>query len=242
MCIPCANTGTSRFAKLYNRTVFRSGQFFRHSFGSALKIDDKKCRSAIAYLYNNPVEKQLATDVESGRWNYLRYAQSSHPFSTALDQSHASKAMRRAIEEVRACRKADEPLNYTQIERMTKDLTVHEKAQLTDYIINQYNCIDYAAAIHFFGSYDSLVTGCNTSTGSEYGVGEVHHKESDIIYGKITRFLRKKYSFEDVKEVFRLDESERRSLATAIARETGAPFFQAAKYFHLGKKAEGGQG
>ena len=115
---------TSRFAKLYNRTVFRSGQFFRHSFGSALKIDDKKCRSAIAYLYNNPVEKQLATDVESGRWNYLRYAQSSHPFSTALDQSHASKAMRRAIEEVRACRKADEPLNYTQIERMTKDLTV----------------------------------------------------------------------------------------------------------------------
>ena len=223
---------SSLFARANNKTTFRRGQLFRHSFGSAMKPDDKRCRSVIAYVYNNLVEKRLADDVESGQWNFLRYARQPYPFSEKLELAGASRAMRRAVEEIKGDRKTDIPLNYNQIERICKDLNRTETAQLTDFIIQQYNCIDYEAAFSFFGSYDSFVTSCNAFTGSEYGVGEIHHKASDIIYGRITDLLRRKYAFHDIKDVFRLEEDKRKKLALAIAKETGAPLFQIAKYFH----------
>lgn len=224
---------TSRFVLLYNPTVNRSGQFFRHSFGSAVKINDKKSRSAIAYLYNNLVEKKLADDVESGQWNFLQYAVRNNPFSTPLVSAKARWPMRRALQMVRIHREQDLPLNYPLIERITKQLNVMEKKQLTDYVIQQYNCIDYPEVIKFFGSYDAMITAFNTTTGSEYDVREVHHKESDAIYHTITKYLLDHYPIVSVKDIFFLTEKERKNMAVNVARATSAPWFQVAKYFHL---------
>ena len=224
---------TSIFVKYYNPTVNRNGQVFRHSFGSAMKVDDKRIRFAIAYLYNNLVEKQLATNVESSRWNFIRYAVCSCPFSEPVNLATASRALRRAMEFTMLTRQAERPLTYNMITRITRPLTDREKRQLTDYTIRQYNCIDYSTLIGFFGSYDAMVTVFNTTTGVEYGVGEVHHKESDAIYAALTRLLLHRLPVLDIKEIFFLDEPKRRDLALTLARETRAPMFQIKKYLHL---------
>lgn len=224
---------TSRFVLLYNPTVNRKGQFFRHSFGSAVKTTDKKSRFAIAYLYNNLVEKQLADDVESGQWNFLQYAIRNAPFSAPIDSAKARRPMRKAMQLIRINREQDIPLNYALIERMTKPLTAMEKRQLTDYTIQQYNCIDYPEVIKYFGSYNAMVTAFNTTTGSEYDVREVHHKESDAIYQTITKYLLEQYPISNIKDIFFLEEGERKRIAVAVARKTRAPWFQIAKFFHL---------
>lgn len=224
---------TSIFVRYYNPTVNRNGQMFRHSFGSAMKVDDKRIRSAIAYLYNNLVEKQLADNVESSRWNFIRYAVCRHPFSEPINLATASRALRRAMEFTRLTRQEERPLTYDMITRITNPLTDREKRQLTDHAIRQYNCIDYSTLIRFFGSYDAMVTAFNTTTGSEYGVGEVHHKESDAIYGVLTRLLLHRLPVSDIKDIFFLDEAKRRALALMLARETRAPMFQIKKYLHL---------
>ena len=224
---------TSLFVRTQNKVMFRTGQLFRHSFGSAMKPDDKRCRSVIAYVYNNLVEKNLADDVESGQWNFLRYAVQEYPFSSKLKLSQASRAIRRAVEEVKVNRKEDIPLNYQQLGCLTKDLNRMELRQLTDFIIQQYNCIDYDTTFSFFGNYDSFVKSCNAFTGSEYGVGEIHHKASDKIYKTITQFISKSTAFHDIRDVFKLDEEMRRRIAIVVAKETGAPLFQIANYFRL---------
>ena len=224
---------TSIFVRYYNPTVNRSGQAFRHSFGSAMKVDDKRIRSAIAYLYNNLVEKQLADTVESSRWNFLRYAVCCYPFSAPVNLARTSRALRRAMEYIRLIRKDEQPLTYEMLSLLTHRLNAEEKRQLTDYAIQQYNCIDYQAAIKYFGDYESMISAFNTTTGSEYGVGEVHHKESDAIYGTFTRILLQQFPMSDIKDIFFLDEDERHALAAMLARETRAPLFQIKKYLHL---------
>lgn len=64
---------TSRFAKEFNRRTGRTGHLFEKEYGSAIKRETKKVRSAIAYLFNNPVEKMLCERAEEYRWNYLEY-------------------------------------------------------------------------------------------------------------------------------------------------------------------------
>lgn len=49
---------TSQFSKKRNAHYSRKGQFFEHRFGSAPKTSDKKARTAISYIYNNPVPLQ----------------------------------------------------------------------------------------------------------------------------------------------------------------------------------------
>ncbi|MBR0222649.1 MAG: transposase, partial [Bacteroidales bacterium] len=46
---------TCRFARQRNVQYQRKGSFFQRRFGSAPKSGEKKARTAIAYLYNNPV-------------------------------------------------------------------------------------------------------------------------------------------------------------------------------------------
>ena len=52
---------TSAFAKEHNFHIGRSGGVFRKRYGSAPKIGLKIIKTAIAYLFNNPVEKHLSS-------------------------------------------------------------------------------------------------------------------------------------------------------------------------------------
>ena len=93
---------TSRFSKKRNEQYSRKGQFFEHRFGSAPKSSIKKAKTAISYVYNNPVEKSLSGKAEDYQWNFLKYAHSDHPYSKKLYLNSASRHLRRAIEKVAA--------------------------------------------------------------------------------------------------------------------------------------------
>ena len=108
---------TSVFTREYNNDVGRTGSLFRKSYGSAPKKEDKKIRSAIIYLGNNPVEKKLCIYADQYRWNFLAYADSPFPFSSVKVDSRMRNL-------VNACREVDAAfacmrhLNYAQLRRM----------------------------------------------------------------------------------------------------------------------------
>ena len=224
---------TCRFSRKRNVRYQRKGDFFRHRFGSAPKSDEKKARTAIAYLYNNPVEKKLCGKAEEFQWDFLDYARSDHPFSSPLRMRKASQAMRRAISEVRSLRESDIPLEYEFIERIIKNLSASEIRQLTDYIIVQYNCIDYQEVTSYYENFEALLMAIHSNTGSEYQIKEEIALESDTIYKRMSAAVRKMTSYQDMKEVLSLPDREKRRIAWILSAETGASPRQISKFLHL---------
>ena len=64
---------TSLFVREFNLHIGRSGPLFEGPYGSACKIDMKKIRSTIIFIFNNAVEKKLCESAQEYRWNFLRY-------------------------------------------------------------------------------------------------------------------------------------------------------------------------
>ena len=224
---------TCRFSRQRNRRYNREGDFFRHRYGSAPKVDEKKARTAIAYLYNNPVEKKLCRYAEEFQWDFLAYAKSDHPFSQPLRLNCASKPLRRAIAEVRQLRDEDSPLRYEFIDRIIKNLSSEEILQLTDYIVVQYNCIDYSDLSSYYEDFQSLLTAVHSNTGSEYQIKEIVLPGSDAIYKRMMTTIRKMTGCRDMREVLSLSDSEKQRLAWILAAETGATPRQISKMLQM---------
>ena len=126
------NEVTGSFVREYNQEHHRSGPLFCKSFGSALKLGLKRLRTAISYLYNNPVERHLCRYAQEYRWNFLAYALSEHPFSEKLYLKYASRSLRRALKEVDGTHARRRHLSYSQLKRMFSTLNRKERAQLTE--------------------------------------------------------------------------------------------------------------
>jgi REP element-mobilizing transposase RayT len=210
-----------------------SGPFFKGPFGYSSKVTDKDIRNAIAYLYNNPVERQVCSRPEQAQWNLLAYAASDFPFSQPIRMEIASAPLRRAVEEVKVSRKEDRPLNYIRLKKMTEKLRPEEQQQLTDLIVSSYNCVDYADLIERFDNYDNLVLALNTTKGSEYTLKEEFVGRSDRIYGRMSNFLLDSHRIDNIDDLLRLPEEERRSLIEPLGIRTGASLRQIEKYLHL---------
>ena len=148
-----------------------------------------------------------------------------------LDKARAP--MRRAIEEVKISRREDRPLNFAQLKRITKPLLTEEQQQLTDFIVQNYNCVDYADLLYRYGNYNDLVMAINTTTGSEYVIKEDFVGRSDRIYQKMSAFLLESHRIECMDELLHLTESERRALIAPLGIRTGASRRQLEKYLHL---------
>ncbi|MBR1538970.1 MAG: transposase [Bacteroidales bacterium] len=58
---------TSWFVRQYNVWYGLKGSLFNRKYGLASKVSDKDIISAIAYLYNNPVERQLCVRAERSK-------------------------------------------------------------------------------------------------------------------------------------------------------------------------------
>lgn len=224
---------TSRFSRQRNVRYQRKGQYFRHRFGSVPKVNEKKARTAISYLYNNPVEKKLCNRAEDYRWNFLLFAHCRHPFSAPLKISEASRPLRRAIAEVRALRESDLPLNYMVIDRIIKNLTAKEIMQLTDYAVSLYNCISYEDLTSYYDDFQTMLTAINANTGSEYQIKEVVTPDSDGIFTEMQAALLGSGGFKDMRSVLSLPDSEKRRVAWFLAVETGASPFQISKFLQL---------
>jgi REP element-mobilizing transposase RayT len=225
----------SRFARELNELFGRKGQFFEHPFGSAPKYDDKKIRTTLIYLDNNPVERKLVEQAEDYRWNFLAYGNSDHPFSDKIVLSQASMPLRRALQQVKTLHAAGRFLPYALLQKLFRSLPDdREREQLTDFIIVTYSVIDHAGAIRYFGSYQAELTAAHATSGSEYDLKEQFIGRSDDCYASMSSILQQTGCYKgDIHEIFRLSEAERYDLLTLLRRETFAPTRQIAAFLHL---------
>jgi len=228
------STVNSLFVREFNNDSGRNGPLFEGPFGSAPKLKRKTVRSVIAYVANNPVERRLCPFAMDYIWNFLAFYGNDHPFSAPIKRSKASKYLKQAISEIDYCFNHGLHIGYTRFDRLNEHLNTGEKEQLRDYIISRYNVIDYETLISFFGDYNRMIEAINSNTGSEYDIAEIiDFSTDDKAYREMSKVLMRSGKFETIKDILRLDKSERTSLANMLLKHTGLPSYQIKKFLHL---------
>ena len=222
---------TSVFVMEYNSSIGRKGPLFTHRFGSAPKIGDKKIRTSIAYLYNNPVEKGLCDRVQDYRWNFLPYRNSRKQNSNEEFRLSMSRKLQRAISEVYSAYTLSRHLTYSQLRRMMKGMESSEVERLADYIINLYNPIDYDEAVRYYGSYEAMLTALNSNTGAEYDIREKYSSNPDTCYELLTDYVKHNISDASVRNVIMLTPTEKFRLLDSMM--CLAPKSQIIKFLHI---------
>lgn len=220
------------FVKEYNKAHDRSGPFFEEGFGSAPKIGLKRLRTAIAYLFNNPVERFLCSRAQEYRWNFLPYAQCRNPYSEPVRLRQASRALRKAIKEVDGARERGQHMTYTMIRRLFSTLDKQEKNQLTDYIIVRYSAIRYDLLAACYGGHDNMLTAINSNTGSEYDISETICGRSDTEFRELHRYVHAE-GFENAGDVISQEEKVKLHLMEKMLKRTSASVYQIRKFLHL---------
>lgn len=224
---------TSTFAREMNKEYGFRGPVFNAPFGSVPKIGDKKVRTNLIYVYNNPVERRLTAEAEQYRWNFLAYAHNANPFSEPVVLRHASSRLRYALKMVDARRAEGKYLTHTLLRNLADPLDGREVRQLTDYIITKYSVIRHDEAEKYFGTYEKMLTAIHSTTGSEYDINEVFSGRRDDVYDKITHILLHSGRFCSIRDVLQLPEERRKVLANSLYGMTEATYGQILKYLHL---------
>lgn len=223
---------TSHFARVHNVTCHRESPLFK-PFGSAPKVHSRDVRSHLIYLGNNGPERRLSTTAEEYRWSFLSYADSTHPFSQKLRLDFASRPMRRAIQEVKACRKAESPLSYTALQRMTRSFNAVEKQQFTDFIITAYQYIDYPLAVAYFKNWEDMLSAMHHTKGSEFELKEEFVGWDDKVYGQMSQIIIKEYGLADVHDFLAWPEERRKKASALLKAQTEASNRQVSKFLRL---------
>ncbi len=222
----------SLFARVLNNEYERKGHFFDKSFGSAPKVTDKKIRSSIAYVANNPVEKGLCMKAEDYRWNFISYIKYRFPFSVPVNKHSASRSLRKSMQEIDSCREENKYLNHNQLRRMFSKIPEQEKEQLIDYIIYKYLPSEFSECVSYYKSYDDMIMAINSNTGSEYEIKEEFYAESDLKYENIhTKLL--ELSLGDLKLILQSDISNKITIAKILKKHTSASYYQICKFLRI---------
>ena len=176
----------SKFTVGYNQGHGRRGPLLITPFGFAAKTVGKKIRDNLCYLANNAVVGKLVPDVMSYRWSLLPYYNNDHPFSEKIVLSRSSRALRRAVKMVRYFRSRELPLDYIRQGLIMRPLNPKERKQITDLIIAQYNFLDYAAMMSFYGdSFQRAIESFRANSGSENDIPEDYEN-----YGYYAQMIR----------------------------------------------------
>lgn len=222
-----------QFVKEYNRYHNRVGPLFSECFGSAPKAGLKLLRTAIAYLFNNPLERLLCKRAQEYRWNFLAYAASDNPFSDPLVLKKASRRLRRVLKEVDGTLKRNEYMTYVQLKRMFVGMDAIETKQLIDYIIVRYNIIRYEdLTAKCYDGYENMLMAINSNAGSEYEVQELRYGRSDAEYRYLYKYVHEK-GFKDAGEVISLPSDSKFKLMVDMMNETSVSKLQICKFLHL---------
>lgn len=224
---------TSMFVREQNNDVGRKGSLFQARFGSAPKKGLKLLRTAISYLYNNPVEKRLSIHAEGYRWNFLAYAVSKTPFSEPIVIRNSSLSLRKAVKEVDASFALFHHLRYGQLSRMYRKLDESEAEQLTDYIISLYNPIDYSSLVKCYGSYEMMLTAINSNTGSEYDIKEERSSVTDTCYPRMLELIKKVEGIHDARKLTAADQDKKIRLYKLLSQHIDCPGKMIAEFLHL---------
>lgn len=224
---------TMRFVKAYQREHMTCGPMFLERFGSAPKLGLKRLRTAIAYLYNNPVERYLCRFAQDYRWNFLAYGNSDCPFSEELVVRKSSSYLQKSLKEVDGAFRRGEILGYTLLRRLFAKLDTKEKSQLIDYIIKKYSVIRYDILVtKCYDGYDNMLIAINSNAGSEYDIDECRWGKSDAEYRELYRFIYK-LGYRSAGDILSLDVETKIRLHNDMARLTRATSQQICKFLHL---------
>ena len=162
------NSCTSLYAREFNACTGRQGPLFESPYGSAMKLEMKRIRSAIAYLFNNPVEKHLCSKAEQYKWNFLAH----YGKLPSVRKAYCSSKLRRSMDLAEEAFRRKRYLNHALLNTMMKDLTPEEKNKLADHIISIYFPFDIKRTTDCYGSYEEMLIAIKSNTGSEYEIIE----------------------------------------------------------------------
>lgn len=185
----CIRDATSSFARAYNHEHERDGELFDRPFGSSVKRTAKEARSNLLYVFNNHVEKKICRTAVEERWSFLAFSLSSHPFSEALSESKMSKRLRRGLNLVDRHAKKKQPLKYSDVNAVLKDLNQTETQQYIDYVINAYSLVDFSYGTKLFGSIKDMIDASETVTGDEWDIKEDFYGASDTVYSELCQIF-----------------------------------------------------
>ena len=224
---------SKQFSANHNSVCHYSGSLFERPFGSAPKYGDKAVRTNLIYVGNNGPERKLVDHAEDYRWSFIAYASSDHPFSEKLVVRRASSKMRRSLAEVKAAYAKGRPMAYMQLKRIFSSSCRKEKEQITDFIINTYNVIDYEAAISYFGDYDTMLLAMHSTTGSEHDINEVVIGKSDACYAKMVTICMKELGLKDIHDVLALDDEAKMEVFQLLHSKTDALLEQICAFLRI---------
>ena len=219
---------TSQYVKEFNRRTGRTGKLFEKEYGSAIKKEIKKIRSAIAYLFNNPVEKMLCAKAEEYRWNYLKY----YGEFNMKPLRNYSYRLRKSIKIVQERFSKGEYLKYSLIDIIFKDLEKEEREDLTDWIIKLYFTFDVKKAVSYYRSYKDMLIAINSNTGSEHDIMEHSYCKTDTPYREMMVIL-KREGITDIRSVITWSDEDKKHIASLLKSRTSATHRQIRKFLHL---------
>lgn len=221
------------FVQEYNSYVGRTGKLLTKNFGSAPKWDEKRLRSAIIYVGNNPVEKKFCKKAKEYRWNFLVYRNNSWPFSCKVVMRKVSYSMRKAFQEVDSMVHLNQPLRYALLNRIFEKLSKDEKEQLVDYIISSYSPIDYEELESHFKSYESMLLAMESTTGDDYDIKESRDDFSLNAFNQMMQYMMSKLPENKVRTVTTYALDEKLSLFRELQTHTSASLHQICSFLHL---------
>ena len=221
------------FVQEYNSYVGRTGKLLTKNFGSAPKWDEKRLRSAIIYVGNNPVEKKFCKKAKEYRWNFLVYRNNSWPFSCKVVMRKVSYSMRKAFQEVDSMVHLNQPLRYALLNRIFEKLSKDEKEQLVDYIISSYSPIDYEELESHFKSYESMLLAMESTTGDDYDIKESRDDFSLNAFNQMMKYMMSKLPENKVRTVTTYALDEKLSLFRELQTHTSASLHQICSFLHL---------
>lgn len=224
---------SSIFAREFNASVGRRGRLFDKSYGSAPKKGDKRTRSTIVYIGNNPVEKKLCAKAEDYRWNFLKYIVCKQPFSRKIRVKEYSRPLSRAIKIVGAASRSLSYLNYKQLHKMLSGLQEFEKEILADCIISTYYPFDNAGVLGYYDDYEQMLGAMHSTSGAEYDIKEIISQGSDMIYWEMVKYLKGEFPNIPVRSHIMLPDDQKLILLNKLRVHTGATVFEASKFLHL---------
>lgn len=224
---------SSVFVHEYNIGVSRSGQLLQKSFGSAPRKGEKKTRSTIVYIGNNPVEKKLCRSAEEYRWGFLAYIKDKNAFSSKTSVAEYSKYLRRAIREVKVDNELNLYLNPMTLKRLFRKLDSREADILTDVIISEYLPMDPESLLEYYSGYDEMLHAMKSSSGSDHDIKEKYWPGSDVIYHDMIRYIKETKEIRQVRSITQLPQTEKQELAYELKKVFGATDVQLSKFLHI---------
>lgn len=224
---------SSAYVMNFNACAGRSGQLLQKSYGSAPKRGDKKVRSTIIYIGNNPVEKHLCGKAEEYRWNFL----SDRPSSDGRPLHFRSTGLRKICKGIRETRKRSEYLGQNQLRRILTGIPEEERLFVCDYILKIYRCIDKEQLVSYFKDYDSMILAMASTTGSEHDIKEAFTPEPDVPYREMVRYIMRVFPDRPVKHVVTLPLEEKMKMITLLKQNTTGTYRQICRFLHVDSRA-----